>query len=219
MEWYYKLLIILILLILVGTIYFKYMGITFKDIREVKNRVGVTAFDHPSIIENKFKTEIGSKLNLKISNKMIDKNNQSLGYLVKPVNNNSYPVIILIYDGIGKEGEGLDIADTIASEGYITLAIDISELNSSNKNTIIKHTKEGITYLKENLNVDSFTIIEISLATKYPFSELTTDFENKISFYNITKEEFSKFENLNSNRKEVKQIWEKLLDFLEKNSK
>ncbi len=130
--------------------------------------------DHMSVVgnTNQFLSIVGTKNNVSIRSEEVTYYNDVKGYLVRPDDNKSYPGIIMIHEWWGLNEHIKEVANTIAKEGYVVLAVDLYNgnvaQNSSeamqyrmgiDQNESIKNMKAGIDYLKNEEGISKVASI------------------------------------------------------------
>lgn len=89
--------------------------------------------------------------------------NSSIGYLARPVSEESFPGVIMIHEWWGLNDNVKEMAEKLASHGYVVLAVDLYDgqvattsedarklVMSFDKNTGIQNMNSAISYLDEN---------------------------------------------------------------------
>lgn len=120
--------------------------------------------DHMSVIgtTNQFLSIVGSNEDILITSEDIEYRESTIGYLARPDDNKQYPGIILIHEWWGLNDHIKEVANTLAKEGYVVLAVDLyngevaqsSEeamrlRTSINQSIATQNMQDGIEYLKE----------------------------------------------------------------------
>jgi carboxymethylenebutenolidase len=98
-----------------------------------------------------------------IQTESVNYSDASIGYLAKPVSGESFPGIIMIHEWWGLNANIKEMAEKLASHGYVVLAVDLYDnqvattseearklVTSFDKNNGIKNMNSAISYLDEN---------------------------------------------------------------------
>lgn len=124
--------------------------------------------DHMSVVgtTNQFLSIVGTKSDVETKSQMVDYYNGVQGYLTRPNDENQYPGIIMIHEWWGLNEHIKEVANTMAKEGYVVLAVDLYNGNvaktseqareyrtSIDQEDAILNMKSGIEYLRSVENI------------------------------------------------------------------
>lgn len=105
-----------------------------------------------------------------IIGKSVNYHKNAGGYLAKPLKNGDYPGVIMIHEWWGLNDNIKEMADNLAGQGYVVLAVDLyngevaddanraRELSANirqNPQEAIENMKSAISYLKENYQTEN----------------------------------------------------------------
>ncbi|MGI0055901.1 MAG: dienelactone hydrolase family protein [Nitrosarchaeum sp.] len=98
-----------------------------------------------------------------IQSKNVNYFDSSIGYLARPLSEESFPGVIMIHEWWGLNGNIKEMAEKLASHGYVVLAVDLYDgqvattseearklMMSFDKNNGIQNMNSAISYLDEN---------------------------------------------------------------------
>jgi len=98
-----------------------------------------------------------------IQTENVNYSDTSIGYLVRPVSDDSFPGVIMIHEWWGLNDNIKEMAEKLASHGYVVLAVDLYDgqvattseearklVTSFDKNNGIYNMNSAISYLNEN---------------------------------------------------------------------
>lgn len=120
--------------------------------------------DHMSVIgtTNQFLSIVGSSEDILITSEDVEYRKSTTGYLARPDDNKQYPGIILIHEWWGLNEHIKEVANTLAKEGYVVLAVDLYDgevaqsseeamklRTSINQSIATQNMQDGIEYLRE----------------------------------------------------------------------
>lgn len=113
-------------------------------------------------------SEIFEEGNFEVKTEFVNYFGETNGYLVQPVRQGSFPGIIMIHEWWGLNDNIKEMAQKLASHGYIVLAVDLYEgqialtseearglITSYDQNLGIENMNAAITYLQENYSSES----------------------------------------------------------------
>ena len=99
----------------------------------------------------------------KIQTENVNYSDTSIGYLARPVSDDSFPGVIMIHEWWGLNDNIKEMAEKLASHGYVVLAVDLYDgqvattseearklVTSFDKNNGIHNMNSAISYLNEN---------------------------------------------------------------------
>lgn len=125
--------------------------------------------DHMSVIgtTNQFLSIVGTKEDISVRSRDVMYRESTTGYLSRPVDENNYPGIILIHEWWGLNEHIKEVANTLAKEGYVVLAVDLYDgqvaqtseeamqlRTSINQTLATQNMQDGIRYLRNLEGVD-----------------------------------------------------------------
>ena len=117
----------------------------------------------PNYSDNHNNSEIFKTGKYEVKTENVHYSNSSIGYLVRPVSEDSFPGVIMIHEWWGLNANIKEMAEKLASHGYVVLAVDLYDgqvattseearklVMSFDKNDGIQNMNSAISYLDEN---------------------------------------------------------------------
>jgi len=122
----------------------------------------------PDYVPENNNSEIFAIGNFDVETEFVNYFSKSNGYLVKPVGQGEFPGIIMIHEWWGLNDNIKEMAQKLASHGYVVLTVDLYEghvattseearelIASFDQNSGIQNMNSAVTYLQENHNPES----------------------------------------------------------------
>jgi carboxymethylenebutenolidase len=117
----------------------------------------------PNYFDNHNNSEIFTTGKYEVKTDNVRYSNSSIGYLARPVSEESFPGVIMIHEWWGLNDNIKETAEKLASHGYVVLAVDLYDgqvattseearklVMSFDKNDGVKNMNSAISYLDEN---------------------------------------------------------------------
>jgi len=122
----------------------------------------------PNYDDENNNSEIFDQGNFKVQTQLVNYFDDSEGYLAKPTSKDQFPGVIMIHEWWGLNDNIKEMAEKLASHGYVVLAVDLYNgdvavtsdearqlISSFDQNLGIKNMNAAALYLQENYNSDT----------------------------------------------------------------
>jgi carboxymethylenebutenolidase len=171
--------------------------------------------DHMSVVgnTNEFLSIVGTNKNVSIRAEEVEYYNGVKGYLVRPDDENTYPGVVMIHEWWGLNEHIKEVANTMAREGYVVLAVDlyngeVAETSeqamqyrlAANQNESTLNMKSAVDYLKETEGISKVASMGFCFGGEQSAKLSTSDanLDATIIFYGSLPQEIDEIRNVDA---------------------